>query len=278
MTDVLFHGLGKMGTAALRRVLEEPDLEVSYVYDKNPTYDPGFDLAKSRGIIIHSGDISLMFPETVDCVVDFTSEEGLLGLLEYGKFRRLVTGTTPVSKETLEKLWAHPKENDCVIIRASNFSPDVNYFMRGVRNINVSPEDHIAVSEWHRVEKAKASGTGKDICGFLCGTYKRPGFIMMLPTVQAFDPYGNKLEMPDRNDELAMERFLAKKAGEGYIFMGSGRFADEQGTHDVLIGDSGNKRVYTVNATRDSYAKGVVKAIKADITVPGFYHFDGDVI
>ncbi len=67
---------------------------------------------------------------------------------------------------------------------------------------------------------------------------------------------------------------------QSYIKISAVRFADEPGTHTVMIGDENNHRQYSVRATRHSLAEGVRKSLKflIDISEPGLYTFKEDVL
>ena len=267
---VVQNGIGKMGTAVLKRLLNEEDIEVIAIIDPNPSITEGVELAREYGIRIEDSIDRLRIEDSItsseNVFVDFSSPEGFKTACSYAAERgiNIISGTTPVPKEYEEVVRESIIESGVRGVLAPNFSPEVNKFFKQMKYVGqtTDPKASVSIHEIHRYEKMKTAGTAKTIAETLCQTMRKKGYIL-LREGKAFNPLGSEIAMP-------------KKFSEDWVQVSCERFADEPGTHIVRTGTERDYIEYRVRATRDSTTYGAVKAIRfasnPDIR-PGVYDF-----
>jgi len=141
-------GLGKMGSTAAEYAIEK-----------------GYDVIKIdlRGEIRSLNDIK----ERVDCILDFSNEEGLLSAIEYCVKNKipLVSGTTGIKKDIFDE----PKRL-IPIVYSPNFSLGVNLIFHFLNSFPDEIKKFFTtyILEAHHIQKKdKPSGTAKKIGDFI---------------------------------------------------------------------------------------------------------------
>ena len=200
--------------------------------------------------------------------------------------RFIVSGSTPLSTDTEKITTDIAKKNNIYVVRAPNFSINVNRFFYDMEHIaDPSPNDDISINEIHRQEKASTSGTAGEIAKTLCQRFGRTGYMTFLPTRCLYSPSG---EIVIDEDRMTPDRLKDALKNPAVIKISSERFADEPGMHIVRIGNQDNYREWKVRATRKDYGEGVVSSIRAflgftapkacDFKAPGVYDFKSEVL
>lgn len=258
--NVLMNGIGKMGTAVAKRLLQDKDVIIVDIIDPNPSTEEGRKLqeAHGRGGFMEDLMVKKLFslvPEGFKVMVDFSNANVCLNAcLTAARCRvNIVSGTTSIPKNYEDQISKAIAEYGVSGIRCSNFSVDVNKFLKEMEIVarHIDPSEQIVIYEIHRLEKISTSGTAGLIARILCEGADRPGYIL-LREGKAFDRTGSQIEMPETKKDILSR----------YIQVSSIRFADEPGTHVVQIGGEKNYRMYRVRSTRSSYAEGAYRAVK----------------
>ena len=258
--NVLMNGVGKMGTAVAKRLLQEDDINIISVIDPNPSTEEGLMLRRKDDYVKAITDLEIerlfkVYSTGYFVMTDFSNKDACLkACLTAAKHGiNIVSGTTPISKDYEERISKAIAEYSVSGIRCPNFSVDVNKFLKEMEAVGkyIDPLEHIAVYEMHRLEKLSTSGTAGLIARILCQHAHRPGYIL-LREGKAFNAEGQQIDMPE----------LKKDVLSSYIQVSAIRFADEPGTHIVQIGDENNYRRHMVRATRASYVEGAYRAVR----------------
>lgn len=269
MPKVLQNGLGKMGTAALRRFLDS-GIEVVGIVDPHPSIEDGYKLAKSIGIPVKD-DITQINLEPGTILVDFSNPSACRNASLYvtDNKGKLVIGTTPLPSELEKELYG--LANRTAVMIAPNYSPEFNLFLKEMENValTITPEDSVSIYERHRLEKVTTSGSAITIAKIFCRSGVKKGYIL-LTEGKAFNSNGEEIEMPNRKEANLMRE---------YVLISYERFGDEPGLHIVRIGNENDYRIWEVRATRTSYAKGVEMAVRyIDRVEEGLVNFAKDVL
>ncbi|MDI6806920.1 MAG: dihydrodipicolinate reductase C-terminal domain-containing protein [Candidatus Aenigmarchaeota archaeon] len=271
MPKVVQNGLGKMGTAALRRLLDS-GIEVVGVADPHPSIEDGYKLARSSKIPVKD-DITQISIEPGTILVDFSSPDACLNAARYvaKEGGKLVIGTTPLPKEYETEILS--LGNNSVVILSPIFSLEANRFFKQLEYVGKTSDKDawVSIHERHRAEKLTTSGTAAKMARILCETMNKDGYIL-LREGKAYNPIGNEMEMPKLKE-------LPPNTLKKYIQVSCERFGDEPGLHVVRIGDEIDYSEYSVRATRNSNAKGVEMAVcYASTKEKGVYDFSKDVL
>ncbi len=275
---VIFNGLGKMGTAALKGLLYEDNIVLAGAFDPKPTEEAqqlcdkhGFVVAPSIKEYYYLTELvtDRLRPEKL-VLVDFSTPAAAREAALYCADRecKIVIGTTPLPKDVEENIRALSEKTAVMI--APNYSPDVNRFMKIMESVgSLSDKDaFVSIYEVHRAEKPTTSGTAIDIAKTFCRTMGKVGYIR-LREGKAYDASGSEVAMPEMKPDVLRD----------YIQISAVRFADEPGTHVVRIGNENDYTEYAVRATRASYAKGLVMAVRtAAKAEKGLLDFKKDIL
>jgi 4-hydroxy-tetrahydrodipicolinate reductase len=152
---------GRMGRSVVARVLDAPDLELVAAIGRSGSPSLGLDagLLAGRGVC----GVAITAIEAglgdADVVVDFALPAGTLAALPHLGGRALVSGTTGLDADGLERLAGHALRGP--LLHAANFSTGVNVLLALVRSAAAALSDFdVEVVEAHHRGKADApSGT-----------------------------------------------------------------------------------------------------------------------
>ena len=283
--NILLNGLGKMNCANVSRLQSDKSISADIKFvasvDPNPNFSnptienianslisSGMIMAKSMDELVLD---DIFHKEIPKYVIDFSSEngcvKGVTKALEYNF--NVISGSTPISKNNEELIKNKIIEAKVKGIRCDNFSPHVTKFLHNISEVanTIEEEDDIAIVESHRMEKPTTSGTAQLIARVICQTTPKVGYIL-LNERKAFDGSGDEIVMP------------SGRSMKSYVKISAIRFADEPGTHTLMIGDEDNHRQFSVRATRHSLAEGVYRSLKFLVGVEqsGLYSFREDVL
>jgi 4-hydroxy-tetrahydrodipicolinate reductase len=161
---------GKMGKTVAGLALQDPDLEIIHAYTIPESPNLGMDigiLANSRanGVqITVADDFEKDCEESpADVIIDFTVAEATQknAMIAIQKGIPMVIGTTGLPKEFTEELQGLCEENQCSVVKSSNFATGVNIFFKIAAEIAKAVQDwDIEIIEAHHHNKKDApSGT-----------------------------------------------------------------------------------------------------------------------
>lgn len=191
MPKVVQNGLGKMGTAVLRRFLDS-GIEVVGIADPHPSIEEGYKLAKSSGIPVKD-DITQIHIDSGTILVNFSNLTACRNASLYvaNNGGKLVIGTTPLPSEIEKELYGLVDRTTVVI--APNYSPEFNKFLKEMESValTIASEDSVNVYETHRLEKATTSGSAITIAKIFCRIGGKKGYILFMEG-KAFDPSESK--------------------------------------------------------------------------------------
>jgi len=280
--NVLMNGLGKMGTAVAKRLLQDDEIKILGFIDPKPSTEEGKKLQNrfATTIDITTKNIKSLSLKKLfksysgfPIIVDFSNTSACLTACLYSAENgiNILSGTTPIPQDYEDQIKDAISKYKIKGIRCPNFSPDVNKFLNELVPIaqNIDPSEDIAIHEIHRLEKASTSGTAALMAKIICKHAGRPGYKLLMEG-KAYNAEGIEIPMPEQKKDVLKK----------YIRISAERFADEPGMHTVTIGDEHNHRIHTVRATRESYAEGAYRGIKflSEAKEPRQYSFPEDVL
>lgn len=231
MIKILINGInGRMGQEVLKEVNTMPEFEVCAGVDKEPSTKP---------IPVYN-DIKLI-KEKVDVIVDFSTPEATLNILEYAKENStpIVIATTGFNSGELDKIKEYSKF--IPIFQSGNMSYEINVMCDMVSKLakQLDGSDIEIVETHHRNKVDSPSGTA----------------LMLAESIN--NSLENKMKyMYDRHD-------IKQKRSDKEIGIHSIRGGTEVGKHTVLfLGENESFEItHTVNS-RSVFAKGAIKAAK----------------
>lgn len=266
---VVQNGLGKMGSAALKRLLNG-GIEMVGIADPDPSIEVGHKLARLNGITVRDG-ITEICLEPGAILVDFSDPAACRNAALYvanckGK---VLTGTTPLPSDIESELRGLADQTAVMVV--PDFSPEINKFLKEMEDValTITPEDYVNIYERHRSGKVVTSRIAISVATTFCTMAGKRGYILFLEG-KAFAPDGHEIEMPDRTDaDLIRE----------YVLVSCERFGAEPGLHTVRIGNENDYRSWQVRATLGSYATGVEMAVRFVHAIEkGLLSFTRDVL
>ena len=233
MINVLINGInGKMGQVLLNEINNTENMKVVAGISKNDNYS----------------DIK----EKVDVIIDFSSPEGTLNILEYAKKNNIPTviATTGFTKEEQDKIIEYSKK--IPVFQSSNMSFEINLMCDIVAKLakQLTNSDIEIVETHHRNKVDAPSGTALMLANSINNTNDRE---------YVYERHSKKQKRTDRE-----------------IGISSIRGGTEVGKHSVFFfGDNESFEItHTVNS-RSIFAKGAIKAAKYLIKQPkGFYNME----
>ena len=260
MINVIVNGAcGKMGKRIINLLSGQKDLQLCGAVEIPSHPDIGKDVwAKNNGLkpLVHLKVTSTIenIIKDADVVVDFSSAEGALasaGVCAKHK-KALIVGTTGLSIEVLSEIKSISRIVPCLV--SSNMSVGINLLSRLVEQASsiLGDEYDVEIIEaHHRFKKDAPSGTAKTLAEVISKakgkqlkdmvTYCREGLV------------GER-----KRNEIGIH---AVRAG------------DIVGEHTVIFAGAGERiELKHIASTRDTFAQGVIKAIKFISTQrAGFY-------
>lgn len=231
MINVLINGInGKMGQVLLNEINNTENMKVVAGISKND----------------NSSDIK----EKVDVIIDFSSPEGTLNILEYAKKNNIPTviATTGFTKEEQDKIIEYSKT--IPVFQSSNMSFEINLMCDIVAKLakQLTNSDIEIVETHHRNKVDAPSGTALMLANSINNTNDRE---------YVYERHSKKQKRTDRE-----------------IGISSIRGGTEVGKHSVFFfGDNESFEItHTVNS-RSIFAKGAIKAAEYLINKEkGFYN------
>ncbi|MFI0347518.1 MAG: 4-hydroxy-tetrahydrodipicolinate reductase [Chthoniobacterales bacterium] len=232
---IIYGSKGRMGKALLECSKEDPRIEIIGAIGSQESIDP----------ILSEADI----------VIDFTSEEATLALLEKCAHseKPLLIGTTGLSSKTESKI--KETANVIPILFSPNYSVGVNvlFWLTEKATDILGPEyDAEVIEVHHRFKKDAPSGTARHLAEIIA------------------DARQLDYEKDTRHGRFGMpgERTSSE------IGMHSVRVGDVAGDHTVIFGTLGERLELTYRASsREAFARGALKAAYwlCDKNQPGLY-------
>ena len=246
MTKIIVTGAtGRMGSRIIALTKDYKDITLAGAVERQGHEGIGKDV----GQLIGAGEMKVALAggleeviEKGDVIVDFTSTEATLRhvRLAVEKRRAIVIGTTGLSKEDMESVWAAGRQ--IPIVQAPNMSVGVNLLLKVLGDVArvLSDEYDIEIVEaHHRLKKDAPSGTAMKMAQVIAAAVNRD-----LDEVAVYARKG-----------LIGER-TKKEIGIQTV-----RAGDIVGEHTVLFGGLGERIEITHKASsRDTFARGALKA------------------
>jgi 4-hydroxy-tetrahydrodipicolinate reductase len=231
MIKVLINGInGKMGQVLLNEINNLDNMEVVKGISRNDNLD----------------DIK----EQVDVIIDFSTPEGTLNILDYANNKKIPTviATTGFTKEQQDKIYEYSK--NIPIFQSSNMSFEINLMCDIVAKLakKLTNSDIEIVETHHRNKVDAPSGTA----------------LMLANSINENNSY----------DYVYDRHSKKQKRTDREIGISSIRGGTEVGKHTVyFFGDNESFEItHTVNS-RSIFAKGAIKAAEFIITKQnGFYN------
>ena len=231
MIKILLSGItGKMGHEIIKEVSNQKDFLVVAGVSRNTNND---------NIIIYNDTDKIK--EDVDVIIDFSSPDFTLNILDYAKKKNIpiVIGTTGFNDLQLEKINEYAKY--IPIFKSSNMSYEINLINDILFNYanKIGESDIEIIETHHRNKKDSPSGTA----------------IMLADTIN--NSFNNSLNyVYDRHS-------LKQKRKNNEIGIHSVRGGTEMGKHTVLfLGDNESIEITHNVTSRSVFAKGTLKAVK----------------
>ena len=230
MKKILLSGItGKMGCEILKEVNNWPNYSVV----------AGISRTASNDNINIYNDIN-MVREEFDVIIDFSSPDFTLNILNYAKRRKIpiVIGTTGFNDLQMKKILEYSK--DIPIFKASNMSYEINLICDILANYayKIGNFDIEIVEEHHRNKVDSPSGTA----------------LMLADTIN--NSFNN-------NFNYVYGRGLSKQIrSDKEIGIHSVRGGTEMGKHSILfLGDNESIEITHNVTSRSVFAKGALKAV-----------------
>ncbi|MCK4401450.1 4-hydroxy-tetrahydrodipicolinate reductase [bacterium] len=239
MINVIVNGAcGKMGKRIIALLSMQKDLHLCGAVEilSHP------DIGKDVGVKVTSSINDVI--EDADVVVDFSSADGALDSAKIcAKYKKaLIIGATGLSSEALSEIKSMSCAIPCLV--SSNMSVGVNLLCKLVEQASsvLGDEYDVEIIEaHHRFKKDAPSGTAKTLAEVISNAK------------------GKKLE-----DIAAYGREgLVGERKRNEIGIHAVRAGDIVGEHTVIFGGIGERiELKHIATTRDTFARGVIKAIK----------------
>lgn len=266
MIKVLVTGAaGRMGSRIAYLVLEDPALELAGAIEREGHLSCGADIGRLIGAreeagILLSDDYFGQALQKADVIIEFTQAAVTIAHLEkvVDAGKAMVIGTTGLVEEEINKI--REVSSSIPIVFSPNMSIGVNLLFKLVGEAAkvLGDEYDVEVIEAHHHHKKDApSGTAVRIGEVLANSLGRD-----LKEVGIYGRQGIIGERP------------AKEIGFSTI-----RAGDIVGEHTVLFGGVGERLEITHRAhSRDTFAKGAIKAAKFVVGKPPGLYDMGDVL
>jgi len=253
MTNILVTGAaGRMGSRIAYLTLEDPSLELAGAIEREGHPSCGADML--------SDDYFGQALQKADVVIEFTGPKVTMAHLEkvVKAGKAMVIGTTGLTDEEIAKI--KEASASIPIVFSPNMSIGVNLLFKLVGEVAkvLGDEYDVEVIEAHHHHKKDApSGTAVKIGEILADSLGRD-----LKEVGIYGRQGVIGERPE------------KEIGFSTI-----RAGDIVGEHTVLFGGVGERLEITHRAhSRDTFAKGAIKAAKFVVGKPAGLYDMGDVL
>lgn len=256
MLKVVVSGVaGKMGSTILKRVLSDPTLTLSGALEQKEHPWIGEDAGrmlglKEAGIKITHADGEI----TGDVIIDFTTKEATLSLLERARNLKIPTviGTTGFSDSEKDRI--KKAGENIPIVFSPNMSIGVNLlFVLLKKTVEILGDEYDVeiIEAHHRYKKDAPSGTA-----------------LALAEVIA-EARGTTLE----SSGVFARKGMIGERKKGEIGIQTVRAGDIVGDHTVLFATEGERIEFTHRATsRDNFARGAIRAAKWVVSQkPGLY-------
>jgi 4-hydroxy-tetrahydrodipicolinate reductase len=258
---VAFNGLGKMGCAAARAIIDSGGFDVVAGFDVSGAGADIGVLAGTKAVGVMVGEPSglgeALKKAKPDVVVDFSAPDASVSASKAAADAgaSMVIGTTGLSEAQLSKLKENLRGVGAVV--SPNMSVGVNVFWKlvGEAAKELKGYDVEVVEAHHRSKKDAPSGTALKAVKAVCDAVGAdPGKVVV---------YGRQGACPRR---------------EGEIGVHSIRAGDIVGEHTVMFTTLGERfEVRHVAHSRDSFASGVPAAVRFVKGRRGFFDM-GDVL
>ncbi|MFH1904786.1 MAG: 4-hydroxy-tetrahydrodipicolinate reductase [bacterium] len=248
MISVIVNGAcGKMGKRIIALLSMQKDLDLCGAVEMSSHPDIGKDAGVVAGIDKSGVKVSSCIKDIIkdtDVVVDFSSAEGALDSARIcAKYKKaLIVGTTGLSVEALSEIKSISRIVACLV--SSNMSVGVNLLCKLVEQASsiLGDEYDVEIIEaHHRFKKDAPSGTAKTLAEIISK--------VMGKQLEDMAVYGRRGFVGERKrNEIGIH---AVRAG------------DIVGEHTVIFGGTGERiELKHIATTRDTFAQGVIKAIK----------------
>ena len=239
MINVIVNGAcGRMGKRIIALLSIQKDLHLCGAVEI-PSHS---DIGKDVGVKVTSSINDII--ENADVVVDFSSAEGALASAGIcAKYKKaLIIGTTGLSAEALSEIRNISSIVACLV--SSNMSVGVNLLCKLVEQASsiLGDEYDVEIIEaHHRFKKDAPSGTAKTLAEIISKVKDKQ--------LEDVAVYGREGLVGERNrNEIGIH---AVRAG------------DIVGEHTVIFGGTGERiELKHIATTRDTFAQGVIKAIR----------------
>ncbi len=239
MINVIINGAcGKMGKRIIALLSMQKDLHLCGAVEI-PSHS---DIGKDVGVIVNSCIKDII--KNADVVVDFSSAQGALDSAKIcAKYKKaLIIGATGLSSEALSEIKSMSCAIPCLV--SSNMSVGVNLLYKLVEQASsvLGDEYDVEIIEaHHRFKKDAPSGTAKTLAEIVSRIKDKK--------LEDMAVYGREGLVGERKrNEIGIH---AVRAG------------DIVGEHTVIFGGTGERiELKHIATTRDTFAQGVIKAIK----------------
>ena len=243
MINVIVNGAcGRMGKRIINLLSDQKDLQLCGAVEIPSHPDIGKDVWAVMGTKVSSCIEDII--ENADVVVDFSSAEGALAsAIVCAKYKKaLIVGVTGLTAKALSEIESISCEVPCLV--SSNMSVGVNLLCKLVEQASsiLGEEYDVEIIEaHHRFKKDAPSGTAKTLAEVISKAKNKK--------LEDTAIYGRKGLVGERKrNEIGIH---AVRAG------------DIVGEHTVIFGGAGERiELKHIASTRDTFARGVIKAIK----------------
>lgn len=253
---VLFGGCGKMGKVIGKAIVDSEDMELVGVIDpnyKNENY--GQILGYEKASLDVKGSIEEIDTD-FDVGIDFTNAEAayknIIKVLKMGK--RMVVGTTGLSKEMLDEIKELVSNSKTAILIAPNFALGAVILIQLAKQV-VKFFPDVEIIELHHNEKADApSGTA-------------------ILTAELLAEELRKLNLQHK-DATKIEKIPGSRGGKlDSINIHSVRLPGLVAHQEVIFGGLGQTLTIRHDAlSRECYIPGVLMAVREIVKREGFYY------
>ncbi|MBU0477811.1 4-hydroxy-tetrahydrodipicolinate reductase [bacterium] len=248
MINVIVNGAcGRMGRRIINLLSIQKDLHLCGAVEILSHSDIGKDVGVIAGIDKSGVKVSSCIKDVIkdaDVVVDFSSTDGVLASASAcAKYKKaLIVGTTGLGVEALSEIRNISHIVACLV--SSNMSVGVNLLCKLVEQASsiLGDEYDVEIIEaHHRFKKDAPSGTAKTLAEIISKVKGR-----QLEDVAVYGRRG----------------FVGEKK-QNEIGIHAVRAGDIVGEHTVIFGGTGERiELKHIATTRDTFAQGVIKAIK----------------
>lgn len=250
-------GAGRMGTRIIHMIKDDPEIELTGVFEHPEHSSVGKDAGEVAGMHRVGITISPSLEEIIDkgdVIIDFTTPESTLNNVRQAvkKGKSMVIGTTGIEGDALKEIKSLCSQIRCVM--APNMSVGVNVMFKiahEMAKILGRDYDMEILEIHHRMKKDAPSGTAMRLARILAEAVDRD-----LEQVAVYERKGMIGKRTD--EEIGIQTFRA---------------GDIAGEHFVLFAGPGERLELIHRAhSRDNFARGALKAVKWVINQsPGLY-------